>query len=213
MRRDDGGFVMPVRADASGGPHLRHTAQAPSSVRRSSPGQPMKTPSWATSGIRQWIAVAAIQRSALWPRWCNAWPIKRAAVAEVGDGLDCLQIDRKDANPIGGLGKLAEPSRTPACFQRSVARLGDRLRRDREQPAEQMLGVLRGERRAPAQPAGEHIRVDEDRACHSSFRAATNASHSSSVKPGIARSSSDVSGGTSAISSSSVGGFRNRTSA
>lgn len=55
---------------------------------------------------------------------------RAATVARLGDS--CRRVDRKDADPVGCLGKLVQPSRTPTCLQRSIARLGDHLRRDRQ---------------------------------------------------------------------------------
>jgi hypothetical protein len=70
-----------------------------------------------------------------------------ALVAKLRDCLDRLVVHRYDADAASQLRKLPDPSRAPRRLQRSVSRLGDRLRRHCYTLPEDVLGVLRRELR------------------------------------------------------------------
>ena len=140
--------------------------------------------------------------------------VQPTLVPKPRDRLDGLAIHIEHPDAIGHLLKLPSPPRTPASLQCAVASLSDRLGRDRHLLSDKMSRVSQGERgAAPAQPRREHIGVDDDPAGQSSFSAAWNASHSSSVNSEMARWSTDVITATPAMSSSNVRGLRNLASA
>jgi hypothetical protein len=66
-----------------------------------------------------------------------------AMVPEVCDRLDRIEVDRQHPDPINKVGERPQPALAPACIQRAIASLGDRLRSHSDTPADGLLDVLR----------------------------------------------------------------------
>lgn len=156
-----------------------------------SSGQPSNTVSSLTSVRPRRTAVAAIHRSPVCTFWWSGWPA-------------CSQASRNRANVVavkssGGKTKADRSSRSrsatrtaaPPSAKRPVASLCDHLSGDHKSAASEVATVSGLHWRTESQGRCQDVGVDADSGlanCHS-LRAATNRSHSSSVRSSMTNSS------------------------
>ncbi len=183
---------------------VTRACQPTSSVRRSRPGQPMNTASWAASGTPHPDRGRGDPEVRVVRALMETVADDTTSIAELRGGFDRLGIHGEEPRSGCELREPAQPYRSPVRLQRAVAGLGHGLRSYEKPLAEEVLRVRARQRRLLAQPRREHVRVEQNGAGHS-WSAATNSAHSSSVMPGISKLSSDRSGSRSATSSAKGG--------